>query len=105
MGGGNGSGKSTLLGAVAGVFLPDSGCIFLDGKDITSLPEHWRASYLGRVFQDPMQGTLMVTHNMRDAVRYGNRLVMMKDGRVSFEASGPEKQKLTAAQMLEKFAV
>jgi len=53
----NGSGKSTLLNAVAGVFLPDQGQIVLDGIDITKMPEHKRAKYIGRVFQNPFLGT------------------------------------------------
>ena len=55
--GGNGAGKSTMLNAVAGVWPVDMGKIIIDGKDITRLPEHKRAAYIGRVFQDPMMGT------------------------------------------------
>ena len=55
--GGNGAGKSTLLNMVAGVYTPDEGSIVIDGIDITYLPEHKRAKYLGRVFQDPSMGT------------------------------------------------
>lgn len=55
--GSNGAGKSTLLNAIAGVFSLDRGRIILDGKDITRWPEYKRASLIGRVFQDPMQGT------------------------------------------------
>ena len=55
--GGNGAGKSTLLNAVAGVWPVDEGQILIDGSDVTKLPEHKRAAYLGRVFQDPMNGT------------------------------------------------
>ena len=51
--GGNGAGKSTMLNAVAGVWPVDMGKIIIDGKDITRLPEHKRAAYIGRVFQDP----------------------------------------------------
>ena len=54
--GGNGAGKSTTLNLIAGVFPADQGNIILDGVDITRLPEHKRAKYLGRVFQDPMMG-------------------------------------------------
>ena len=50
--GGNGAGKSTTLNLIAGVFPADQGSIILDGVDITRLPEHKRAKYLGRVFQD-----------------------------------------------------
>ncbi len=55
--GGNGAGKSTLLNAVAGVWPVDGGKIFIDGVDVTGLPEYRRARYIGRVFQDPMMGT------------------------------------------------
>ena len=50
--GGNGAGKSTMLNAVAGVWPLDSGKIIIDGTDVTGLPEHKRAKYIGRVFQD-----------------------------------------------------
>ena len=55
--GGNGSGKSTTLNIVSGSLLPDEGKVLLNGRDITKLPEHKRAAYFGRVFQDPMKGT------------------------------------------------
>ena len=55
--GGNGAGKSTTLNAVAGVWPLDSGKILIDGMDVTALPEHKRAKYIGRVCQDPMTGT------------------------------------------------
>jgi len=55
--GGNGAGKSTFLNAIAGVWPVDEGTIVIDGKDITKLPEYKRAAFLGRVFQDPMNGT------------------------------------------------
>lgn len=55
--GANGAGKSTLFNAVAGSFYTDTGRIFLDGKDITLMPEHKRAKFIGRLFQDPMRGT------------------------------------------------
>ena len=55
--GGNGAGKSTMLNLIAGVFPVDQGTIHLNGVNLTNLPEHKRAKYLGRVFQDPMMGT------------------------------------------------
>ena len=55
--GGNGAGKSTVLNIIAGVYPVDSGSIMIDDIDVTKLPEHKRAKYLGRVFQDPMMGT------------------------------------------------
>ena len=210
--GGNGAGKSTLLNAVAGVWAVDSGSISIDGRDLTHMPEHKRARYIGRVFQDPMQGTaatmqieenlalaarrgkrrtlrpgitkaeraeyierlkildlgledrltskvgllsggqrqaltllmatlikpqlllldehtaaldpktaakvldatdllvskdhlttLMITHNMKDAIAHGNRLIMMYEGRIVIDVSGEEKRKLTVPQLLELF--
>ncbi len=210
--GGNGAGKSTMLNAISGVFLPDEGCIEIDGVDVTRMREYKRAKYLGRVFQDPMMGTapdmeiaeklsiaarrgktrllkrglprkeresykeilaklelgledrlsskvgllsggqrqavtllmatlkkpklllldehtaaldpktaakvleitekivkeeklttLMITHNMRDAIKYGNRLIMMHEGRVIVDVSGEEKKNLTVEYLLELF--
>ena len=64
--GGNGAGKSTMLNATAGTFFVDSGKVIIDGSDVTNLPEHKRAKYLGRVFQDPMMGTANCTsHSLR----------------------------------------
>ena len=211
--GGNGAGKSTMLNAVAGVWPVDMGKIIIDGKDITRLPEHKRAAYIGRVFQDPMMGTaatmqidenlalaarrgagrtlrigitkkenaeyhellktlglgledrmtskvgllsggqrqavtllmatlkkpklllldehtaaldpktaakvlelsdrivaenglttMMVTHNMKDAIAHGNRLIMMDAGRVVLDIAGREKQKLTVPDLLALFS-
>ena len=211
--GGNGAGKSTMLNAIAGVWPVDEGRILLDGKDITALPEHKRASLIGRVFQDPMMGTapnmqleenlalalrrgekrglrwgvtrderssyyevlktlglgledrmtakvgllsggqrqavtllmaslrkpklllldehtaaldpataakvlelsdkivaenklttLMITHNMSDAIAHGNRLIMMNEGHIIFDVSGEEKKHLTKQELVEKFA-
>ena len=210
--GGNGAGKSTTLNAIAGVWPVDSGAIIIDGKDVSGLSEHKRAPYLGRVFQDPMTGTvadmeiienlalaarrgkhrglswgvkskekdkyrellaefelgledrmsskvgllsggqrqaitllmatlqkpklllldehtaaldpktaakvlelsdkiikennltaLMVTHNMRDAITHGNRLIMMSNGKIILDISGEEKKKLTVDELLKKF--
>lgn len=211
--GGNGAGKSTMLNAVAGVWAVDSGRIILDGEDITALPEHKRARFIGRVFQDPMMGTapnmqleenlalalrrgqrrglrwgvtraeremyreklktlglgledrmtvkvgllsggqrqaltllmaslrqpklllldehtaaldpataakvlelsdqivsdnhltaLMITHNMSDAIKHGNRLIMMNEGRIILDISGEEKKKLSKQMLMDKFA-
>ncbi|HJC89676.1 ABC transporter ATP-binding protein [Mediterraneibacter glycyrrhizinilyticus] len=210
--GGNGAGKSTTLNAIAGTWLVDEGKIIVDGTDITRLPEHKRAVYLGRVFQDPMTGTaatmsieenmaiasrrgehrglgwgitrkereeykrqlktldlgledrlsskvgllsggqrqaitllmaaakkpklllldehtaaldpktaakvlaisdkiieehnltaMMVTHNMKDAIAHGNRLVMMHEGRIIYDVSGEEKKRLHVSDLLNKF--
>lgn len=47
--------------------------------------------------------TLMITHNMKDALRLGNRIIMMHEGRIIFDAEGEEKEKLKVADLLEKF--
>lgn len=47
--------------------------------------------------------TLMITHNMKDALRHGNRIIMMHEGRIIFDAEGEEKAKLTVKDLLEKF--
>lgn len=74
--GGNGAGKSTTLNAIAGVWPVDSGSIMIDGVDVSGLPEHKRAKYLGRVFQDPMTGTVAdmeIGENLAIAARRGKR--------------------------------
>ncbi len=210
--GGNGAGKSTTLNMIAGVYPIDQGKVVLNGENLTHMPEHRRARYLGRVFQDPMKGTaagmeiqenlalamrrgkrrglgwgvtkkeqavykealaalglgleermsakvgllsggqrqaltllmatlkkpdlllldehtaaldpktaakvleltdrmiaennltaMMVTHNMKDAIRMGNRLIMMHEGRVIYDVSGEEKKKLQVSDLLAKF--
>lgn len=210
--GGNGAGKSTFLNAIAGVWPVDEGTIVIDGKDITKLPEYKRAAFLGRVFQDPMNGTaatmgieenlalalrrgtrrtlktginnkeralyedllarlglglqtrmtskvgllsggqrqaltllmatlkkpklllldehtaaldpktarkvldltaeivaeqeltaMMVTHNMKDAIQMGNRLIMMHEGRIIYDVAGEEKKNLQVEDLLRKF--
>ena len=210
--GGNGAGKSTMLNAIAGVWPIDEGAILIDCVDVTGLPEHKRAQYLGRVFQDPMTGTtatmqieenlalasrrgkkrglswgisagekkeykemlkmldlgledrmtskvgllsggqrqaltllmatlqkpklllldehtaaldpktatkvleltdkivaennlttIMITHNMRDAIAHGNRLIMMNEGNIVLDIGPEEKKKLTVEDLLQKF--
>ena len=210
--GGNGAGKSTMLNAIAGVWPVDQGQILIGDVDVTKLPEYKRAAFLGRVFQDPMNGTaatmeiqenlalalrrgdsrtlkagitkkehakyremlatlglgledrmtskvgllsggqrqaltllmatlkkpklllldehtaaldpktaakvlqttdmivnrdnlttLMITHNMKDAIAHGNRLIMMMDGNIILDIRGEEKKKLTVADLLHKF--
>ena len=74
--GGNGAGKSTLQNAIAGVWKPDFGTIEIDGVDVTNMPEHKRAKFLGRVFQDPMKGTapdMEIAENLAIAVRRGTK--------------------------------
>ena len=49
--------------------------------------------------------TIMITHNMADAIRVGNRLIMINNGKIIFDVSGEEKKKLTVSDLLEKFKV
>ncbi len=72
----NGSGKSSLLNAVAGTFMPDSGRIQLAGHNITHWPEYKRASFIGRVFQNPFAGTapdMTIAENIVIAMKRGQR--------------------------------
>ena len=210
--GSNGAGKSTMLNVVAGRYLPEGGQVLIDDRDVTRMPEHRRAKWVARVFQDPMAGTsphltieenlsiafergkrrglgmavtkpkralyrealatlelgledrlqmrvgmlsggqrqalsllmatfskprillldehtaaldparaelitqltdravkryglttLMVTHNMEQALRLGNRLIMMHEGRIVFELGGADKQKATVRDLLAQF--
>lgn len=47
--------------------------------------------------------TIMITHNMKDAIRLGNRLIMMHEGRIIYDVSGEEKQKLQVSDLMELF--
>ena len=57
-----------------------------------------------RIVQKDSLTTLMITHNMRDAIAHGNRLIMMYDGRIVVDVSGEEKKKLTVEQLLTMFS-
>ncbi|MDO4940103.1 MAG: ATP-binding cassette domain-containing protein [Erysipelotrichaceae bacterium] len=74
--GSNGAGKSTLLNAIAGSLMVDSGKIYIDDIDVTNMPEYKRASYIGRVFQNPTIGTasdMWIEENLALANRRGQR--------------------------------
>jgi putative ABC transport system ATP-binding protein len=74
--GSNGAGKSTLLNTVAGVIAPERGQVVVGDRDVTSWPEHRRAVLVGRVFQNPLDGTaagLTVEENLALAARRGRR--------------------------------
>lgn len=210
--GSNGAGKTTVLNLTAGTFAPDEGDIFIDDSRVTRLPEHRRAKYLGRIFQDPLMGTaatmtieenlamadlrgqirglrwgikearrdhyreilkmldlgletrlkdtvsllsggqrqsltllmvtlslpklllldehtaaldpktaqrvmeltqkiieennlttVMVTHNMQQAIKYGNRMIMLHEGKVQFDIEGEEKSALTVEEVVKRF--
>ncbi|MCX6224966.1 MAG: ATP-binding cassette domain-containing protein [Bacteroidia bacterium] len=72
----NGSGKSTLLNSVAGTFIPDTGTIVLNNRNITRWPEHKRACQIGRVFQNPFSGTapgMSIGENLALAAKRGKK--------------------------------
>ena len=56
-----------------------------------------------RIVESNHLTTLMITHNMRDAIQYGNRLIMLHDGHVILDIAGEEKKKLTVPDLLEQF--
>ena len=57
-----------------------------------------------RIVEKDNLTTLMITHNMRDAIAYGNRLIMMYNGHIVVDVSGEEKKNLTVEQLLELFS-
>src|SRR5690554_272616 len=74
--GSNGAGKSTLLNLIAGNFFPEAGSVEINGRDVTGWPVHKRAYLVGRVFQDPLQGTateMTIEENLSLAVKRGRR--------------------------------
>ena len=75
--GSNGAGKSTLLNVIAGVYEVEEGEIWDNGDNVTGQPEHRRAHFIGRVFQDPMIGTaasMTIEENLAMAMKRPNRL-------------------------------
>ena len=74
--GSNGAGKSSLLNIISGLILPDEGSICLNGRDISSLPEHKRTKFIGRVFQNPTLGTspsMSILENLSMAYNKGSK--------------------------------
>ena len=56
-----------------------------------------------RIVQRDGLTTIMITHNMKDAIAHGNRLVMMHEGHIIYDVAGEEKKKLTVSDLLHKF--
>lgn len=74
--GSNGAGKSTLLNLIAGTVLPSTGRIFLNEKDVTTVPAYRRARLIGRIVQDPLAGTapeMTVAENLALAMKRQDR--------------------------------
>ena len=57
-----------------------------------------------KIVQENGLTTLMITHNMKDAIAHGNRIIMMNAGKIILDIEGEEKKKLTKADLLQKFA-
>ncbi|MBD5156503.1 MAG: ABC transporter ATP-binding protein [Butyrivibrio sp.] len=58
-----------------------------------------------RIVEKDNLTTMMITHNMKDAIVHGNRLIMMNNGKIILDISGDDKKKLTVEDLLEKFAI
>jgi len=89
----NGSGKSTLLNTIAGSLIPDRGTVRFAGRDVTHWPEHRRAAFIGRVFQNPFSGTaphLSVAENLAIASQRGRRR-----GIIPWDIGGARRARLT----------
>ena len=78
------------------VFNPNGGA--LDPKTAKKVLE-----LTDKIVKENKMTTLMITHNMKDAITYGNRLIMFHMGHIIFDVKGEEKQKLTVEDLLKKF--
>ena len=58
-----------------------------------------------RFAEDPKLCTLMITHNMKDALKHGNRTILMKDGQIMMDISGEERRQMTVEKLIEKFSI
>ncbi len=54
---------------------------------------------------EPGMCTLMITHNMKDALRYGNKTILMKNGKIAMELTGDERKSMTVEKLIEKFSI
>lgn len=80
------------------VLLLDEHTAALDPKTAATV-----LSLTEKIVQENNLTTVMVTHNMKDAIRYGNRLVMMHEGRIIYDVRGEEKKALHVSDLLKKF--
>ena len=87
----------------------------LQKPDLLLLDEHTAAldpktaekvlQLTNEIVQEDNLTTLMVTHNMKNAIEYGNRLIMMDSGRIVVDIKGEEKKGLTVQDLLQKFEI
>lgn len=82
------------------LLLLDEHTAALDPKTATKVLE-----MTDKIIKENHLTAVMVTHNMKDAIKHGNRLIMMMDGQIIYDVSGEEKQKLQVADLLKKFEV
>lgn len=82
------------------LLLMDEHTAALDPKTATKVLE-----MTDKIIKENHLTAVMVTHNMKDAIKHGNRLIMMMDGQIIYDVSGEEKQKLQVADLLKKFEV
>lgn len=80
------------------VLLLDEHTAALDPKTAAKVLE-----LTAKIVEERHLTTLMITHNMNDAIRLGNRLIMMHDGQIIYDVSGEEKRSLTVSDLLQKF--
>ena len=80
------------------VLLLDEHCAALDPKTAELVMQATL-----RVVAEARLTTLMVTHNMQHAIRFGDRVLMMREGRVALDAAGEEKARLTVEALVERF--
>lgn len=81
------------------LLLLDEHTAALDPKTASSV-----MAFTEKLIQKSQTPTLMITHNMKDAIRYGNRLIMMKEGSIVFSCEGEEKKNLTIEELIKKFS-
>jgi putative ABC transport system ATP-binding protein len=78
----NGAGKTTLFNTISGVIRPDSGNIYIDNEDVTSMPQHRRATLVANVFHDPKVGTIgsmTIRENLQLASLRGKSITFIRN--------------------------
>ena len=75
--------------------------MFVRNVNTLMLQTYWNIGK--RIVEEEKLACLMITHNMKDAIQIGNRLIMMHEGRIIYDVKGEEKKKLTTEFLLNKF--